>query len=462
MFLGYLLGLVLVLSFVGLTWSNLSQLQEMVSSGEVVTNLFDNTLEIRRFEKNYFLYRTSEDFRELGSYVNDTQELLSRPELLVFTDEGTVSVMSDDLEQYRALLQQDAVGAPEAQAPELEAQIREKGKSIVDAAASISADRDRVKADALGSAKRNFIIGIVALLVAGLAGGVFFYRKAVQPLSVLEKHMRRIAAGGFSLINYQFHDSELTQLKTVFNRMLIELEERQEHLVQSEKLASMGTLVFGVAHELNNPISNISTSSQILREELDGGNIDHLRELVEQIESESDRARDIVGSILEFSRSREREVFELKKAIDETIRFIRAEVPAKVEIVTNIPEGLTLTGDRQKVQQLVLNLVKNAADAMPAEGKITVQAGWTEEGGGRVELVVRDNGAGMEPEVLEHVFDPFFTSKKNKDGYGLGLFIVHNIVEEHAGTIDVDSYPGKGTVFTVRLPMNEKELRDEE
>lgn len=454
-FLGYVSGLLLVLLFVGLTWSNLNILQQMVNSGQVVTDLFDTTLEIRRFEKNYFLYGTSEDYQELLGYVDSAHALTDREELLLFTDQGSLDALRRDLDFYEVLLREDAAGSENAQNPELEQSIREKGKGIVDAAAAISGQRDTIKADALGHAKRNFLISIAVLLAAGLIGALFFYRKAVQPLSVLEKHMRRIADGGFSLIKYQFKDSELTSLKTAFNRMILELEDRQEHLVQSEKLASMGTLVFGVAHELNNPISNISSSCQILREEIDEGDVAYQKELVEQIYAETQRARDVVTSILEFSRAQEKEAFELRRAIEETIRFVRVEVPSSIDIAMEVPKGVEVFGDRQKIQQLVLNLVMNAVDAMPGEGEIKIHATAPSEGGGMVELVVRDNGMGMDAETLQQIFNPFFSSKKKKDGYGLGLFIVHNIVEEHHGSIHVDSYPEKGTVFTITLPTKE-------
>lgn len=459
-FLGYVLGLILVLLFVALTWSNLNILQQMVTSGQVVTDLFDSTLEIRRFEKNYFLYRTGEDYQELLGYVDRAQELTDREELMLFTDVATLDALREDLDFYRDLLREDAAGSEFAHDPQLEQSIRDNGKKIVDAAAAISGARDTIKADALMSAKRNFLIGIAVLLSSGLAGAYFFYRKALQPLSVLEKHMRRIADGGFSLINYQFKDSELISLKTAFNKMLVELEERQEHLVQSEKLASMGTLVFGVAHELNNPISNISSSCQILREEIDDGDVEYQKELVQQIYAETERARDVVTSILEFSRAHEKEAFGLRKAIEETIRFVRVEVPSTIGIETTIPRGLEVFGDRQKIQQLVLNLVMNAVDAMPGEGEIKIHASAPGEPGGMAELVVRDNGTGMDPETMEQIFTPFFSSKKKEGGYGLGLFIVHNIVEEHRGSIYVDSYPDKGTVFTITLPT--KEISDDE
>lgn len=452
-FIGYATGVAFVFAFVLLSWSNLSSLQQMVSSGETVSGLFDTTLEIRRFEKNFFLYRTDEDYRELLDYIGKAREKLGEEELYLFAAPEVISDLKTRLSEYDSLLRTDtSVVSPEEKSV-LEKQIREKGKEIVTTAEKISADRNAIENKSLQSAKRHLLIGVGFILIAGFAGGLFFYSKGVKPLSVLEKHMQRIADGEFSLIPAKFHDRELISLKAAFNKMLIELKERQEYLVQSEKFASLGTLVFGVAHELNNPLSNISTSSQILKEEIAEDDIEYKKELISQIEAETDRARDVVASLLEFSRTRQKMTFALKKAVDQTLRFLKAEIPASISVKSDIPEDLVVYGDRQKIQQMILNLIKNAIDAIPDQGEVSVSASRAGDRGDQVEIMVSDNGIGMDPEEISKIFNPFFTSKKQ--GYGLGLFIVHNVVEEHGGTIDVVSQPGKGTTFIIIMPSKE-------
>lgn len=449
--IGYIAGATLVFAFALLSWSNLNTQQQIVSSGETVSSLFDTTLEIRRFEKNYFLYRTGEDYTELRSYIDQADELLDREELNLFATPEVVSGLKENLRFYGELLGEDIFAPGSAGYPTLEAMIREKGKEIVTTGEQISANRVEINRQSLDSAKRNLLIGIGLLLVAVFAGGFIFSRKAVRPLSVLEKHMVRITAGEFSLIPVKFRDREFVSLKAAFNKMLLELHERQEYLVESEKYAALGTLVFGVAHELNNPLANISTSTQILKEEIDEGDIEYQKELLGQITEETDRARHIVGSVLNYSRSKERATFLLKDAADETVRLIKAEVPTSIHLLVDIPEDLTVYADRQKIQQVIINLVKNAIDAIDGEGKIRVMALKLDEK--NAEIVIIDNGAGMEPENVDKIFDPFYTSKK--EGYGLGLFIVHNIITEYGGSISVDSYPGKGTTFNIVLPMKE-------
>jgi signal transduction histidine kinase len=261
--------------------------------------------------------------------------------------------------------------------------------------------------------------------------------------------------------------------------MLRELEVRQRHLVQSEKLASLGTLLSGVAHELNNPLSNISTSGQILAEEIESADPAFKKELVAQINEQTDRARNIVRSLLEFSRDKDFKMqrLNLKGLVEETIRFIRGQVPATVAIRIEVPEDLEIAADKQRIQQAFLNLLKNAAESIREEGAVTVSArrhraidkvgeetsiinylkyhGKCTLEEDTVDIEIRDTGVGIPPEIIPKVFDPFFTTKDVGKGSGLGLFIVHEIIEEHDGCIAVDSEPGKGTAFLIRLPLKE-------
>jgi len=451
-FLGYIAGAVLVLGFALLSWGNLNNLEEMVESGEIVSDLFDTTLEIRRFEKNYFLYQTRDDYNELVAYVEKSDELIERPELTIFAAPKVINELELAIHAYVALLKSKAHKMGNSEKIKWEKAMRAKGHDILTIAEQISNNRKSIKRKSLTDAKRLLLAGIVLLIVPGIGAGILFYKKAVKPLSVIEQHMNRISDGEFSLIDTRFSDSELLSLKVAFNKMLLELQTRQSHLVQSEKLASMGTLVFGVAHELNNPLSNIYTSAQILGEELEGGDMEHKRRLLEQIESETERAKDVVGSVLDYSRSRAKFSFNLNRAIGETIRLMKAEIPAGVSITTSVQDDIFIFADKQKIQQVMLNLINNAVDAMDNEGEISISAS---RSGGNIEIIVQDNGAGMTKDTLSKIFDPFYSSKKNKKGYGLGLFVVHNIIHEHGGSISADSSPNIGTVFTITLPEKE-------
>ncbi|MBI5199744.1 MAG: GHKL domain-containing protein [Nitrospirae bacterium] len=456
--LGYFIGLVLMTCVVLVNWNNLDSVKDIVQSGEKVSDLFDTTLEIRRYEKNYFLYRENEDYSELLIYVGKAEELIKEnsKELNLFSKLEVISELRDNIREYRSLLEVlPSLHSIESRRVWQE-KLREKGRTIVTTTEEMSTTERKIMQATLQTSGNMLIASMVFLISAGFIIGAIFFRMFIKPLRLLERQMKGIANGEFSFIPVVSRDRELMSLSKAFNTMLVELELRQMHLVQTEKLASLGTLLFGVAHELNNPLSNISTSCQILKEEIDEADIGYKKELLSQIESETDRAKDILRSLLDYSRTGEKKTINLKKTVSESIRFIGGEAPAKVEIDLNIHEDLELFADKQQLQQVFLNFIKNAMEAIEGEGRISISARKVKD---TVEIKVSDTGKGMEPEILSKIFDPFFTTKIAKKGYGLGLFVVHNIISEHGGTIDVESSPGHGTTFLIKLPV--KELKDE-
>jgi len=211
-------------------------------------------------------------------------------------------------------------------------------------------------------------------------------------------------------------------------------------------------------------------------EEMGETDREYKKELLSQIDEQTDRARNIVRSLLEFSREKEfrKETLPLKSLFEETLRFVKGQVPTKISVTLDIPEDIAIRADKQRMQQAFLNLVKNAIEAVADEGEVVVRAkkhramDKTEETaelynnmkyrgkctieGDTVDIEIRDTGAGIPPEILHRVFDPFFSTKDVGKGSGLGLFIVHEIIEEHDGCIAVESERGKGTVFFISLP----------
>ncbi|HTZ17741.1 MAG TPA: ATP-binding protein [Dissulfurispiraceae bacterium] len=316
-------------------------------------------------------------------------------------------------------------------------------------------------------------VAIVMLSLAGVVVGQIISRIVVRPLKEIEKSMEAIAAGGRESIDIKSKDREIISLTGAFDHMLRELEMRQRHLIQSEKLASLGTLMAGIAHELNNPLSNISTSSQILSEELEEADIEFKKEMLLQIETQTERARNIVRTLLDFSREKEfkREPVPLKNLIQETLNFIKGQIPARVSISLDVADDIVVFADKQRIQQALLNLIKNAVEAIAEEGSVHVQATRhfpdTEKSddyvqmldnsrcksyGNDVYIMIRDTGSGIPSEILPRVMDPFFTTKDVGKGSGLGLSIVHEIIDENDGCIRMSSEQGKGTTFIVRLP----------
>jgi signal transduction histidine kinase len=471
------------------TFIELRYIEKKVIFGEVISEFFNTTLEMRRFEKNFFLYEKSPDYKENIEYITKAQELLDKnvKGFRSISDGGRITELGNKLTTYRELMARYAALTARLKREEspyravLENKIRETGKGIITIAEELS-NTERKYLQTLLSKSRNILLfSILSLSVIGIVIGQILSRSIVKPLKTLENSMEIISDGRFERIYINSKDREIVSLTKAFNKMLKELDLRQRHLVQSEKLASLGILLSGVAHELNNPLSNISTSSEILKEEIEGQDTDYKLELLSQIEEQTDRARNIVRSLLEFSRDKEfkKEAVGLKNIFEETIRFVKGQVPAQVGIHLEVPEDIVIFADKQRIQQAFLNLIKNAVEAVAGEGYVFIRA-WkhraidkAEDDTGiynymkyrgkctleedTVDIEIKDTGAGIPHEFLQKIFDPFFTTKDVGKGSGLGLFIVHEIVEEHDGCIAVDSKPGQGTVFLIRLPV--KELR---
>ncbi|MCG6960663.1 PAS domain-containing protein [bacterium BMS3Abin03] len=236
-----------------------------------------------------------------------------------------------------------------------------------------------------------------------------------------------------------------------------ELKKRSDQLIQASKMASLGILTAGVAHELNNPLNNISTSIQIVLEELEEDNIDFKRNRLLEAEKQVERAKGIVKALLEFSREKTLSLkrVEFKHFVENIIRLIKGELPSEISINMNVPEDIEANIDPERIQQVLINFILNGMQAITGKGSITINAWKGMEG--KVKMLycqVQDTGHGISKQDINKIFDPFFTTKDVGKGSGLGLSVSHSIIEQHGGRIDVESIPGK-TKFTVIFPLDE-------
>jgi signal transduction histidine kinase len=281
----------------------------------------------------------------------------------------------------------------------------------------------------------------------------------------MQQAMEKIALGDFTPIpEGKIHSEEFIPLFRAFNRMIHELEERQEQLVQARKISAIGTFTSGIAHELNNPVNNIVLTAEALKEDYDELDREEALGMIQDIMVQSDRASEIIKNLLDFSRSERPEMLSvsIRAVISDTLRLVRNQLLLSgVDEVIEIPEGLpTVCGDYKTLQQVFLNLFINAVQAMPKGGKITIIANLSDEGN-YVKIEVADTGAGIADEDLPHIFDPFFTTKEVGKGTGLGLSVTYGILQKHGGQIDVHSQEGIGTTITVLLPVEKDScLRD--
>jgi signal transduction histidine kinase len=302
------------------------------------------------------------------------------------------------------------------------------------------------------------IIFLVGLAAVGSIAVYYFLVRLVRPLHTIEEATKVVGQGDFRPIPHDHREDEIGQLIKAFNRMVLHLKQNNEQMVQTEKLTSLGTLTSGVAHELNNPLNNISTSCQILLEEMPPETEPYHTELLRAIDSQVEIARDIVGSLLEFSRRRQfkLERQNLKQVVSESLKLIRGETPVGVEAKVDIPGNLALYLDKGHIVQALINLFMNSFQAMEKGGILTISARELKESG-QIRLTIQDTGKGIPPEVLPQVFDPFFTTKKVGKGTGLGLSITYGIIERHHGHIKAESEQDQGAKIIITLPLNPKE-----
>ncbi len=293
------------------------------------------------------------------------------------------------------------------------------------------------------------------LLLAGMLYSL--WRGIFQPLKKLEQTARSLAEGSFEPIAPEPASSssyEATSVFHAFNSIARELEADQVRLLEAHKLSSLGTIASGTAHQLNNPLNNISTSSQIALAELGEGNLDYIRKLIQTIDDEAQRASRIVRGLLEYSREQDFAIVptSLQDVVAKAVMLARSELPPQITITRDIGEQIVLPMDGQKMTEVFLNLIINSIQAIQPPGEIKISAD-IQHPRNRVVIRVRDTGQGIDPADLPYVFDPFFTTKPEGRGTGLGLSVAHGIIRRHGGTIRVESRKGMGSLFIITLPL---------
>jgi len=425
---------------------------------EKADDLVEIILEMRRYEKNYLLYHSpadlQENLRQIDLGLETLQQFESEGKALKIR--GYLTELAKELRAYQILMKQFASG-PGLVSTEQEEEMRERGKKLVDLSRRLVVfERQRI-VEIINGLQAQLAVGTIIFLICGFILAMLVSRKIIQPLKVIEGTTQRIARGDFRPLPVLETHDETQRVVEAFNRMVTELARRQNQLLESKKMSSLGILTAGIAHQLNNPLNNISTSCQIVMEELEAGPKDLLRKMLQNIQQEVFRARDIVKGLLEFSRARDFSLqnIPLAPVIKRALQLISSQVPAHVEIKNEVPEDLVLHIDPQRLQEVFLNLIMNAIQAIGEQpGEIRLSAR-VEAQRRRAIISVADTGCGIPPEALEHIFDPFFTLKAEGMGTGLGLSVVYGIVEKHHGKIEVYSELGQGTRFDIILPLPE-------
>ena len=304
------------------------------------------------------------------------------------------------------------------------------------------------------------IVGLIIVFIAAVSA-VAVSRKFTAPLEVLSAAVRKVAKGNFDInVDIKSRD-EIGQLSNSFNNMADELMERERSLkraqlalVQSEKMAAVGTLSAGLAHEVKNPLSAVLGYAQLSKRKLSQPDV--IKGYLDTIESETRRCNEIIGNLMTFSRSEKGEFTDvtINDVVEKSVGIVEHQlglnnVHIKMELAADIPE---IIGNPNQLQQVLMNLAINAQQAMGPDGG-TVDIG-TYSDGKNVYISVSDTGPGISEELAEKIFEPFFTTKAAGEGTGLGLSVTYGIIKDHDGDIRVERAEDGGARFVIELPMH--------
>ncbi len=428
---------------------------------QVADNFSVEIQQARRFEKNYFLYGTN--LSETASHVNTALALLQTNALQLKGVIGNTNyeALINHTETYQRLLenlqaQEKNKEAPPAERRKLESDLRIHGGEMLSLAFNLVQKERQTVEEMLQWSRRVPIYFLIFLFFLMIYLAHLLSRQILAPLNKILNYTQRIAKGDFTPeVPSRPYRDEFSDLLSGINRMLEELAHRQEILIQSHKLRAVGTLTAGVAHELNNPINNITLTAHMLLEDYQEISDEERKEMILDLINQADRSRSIVRNLLDFARESESKIesLDLGALIQETIKLAGnqiklAGVHLDVSILPNLPR---IHGDHQQLSQVFLNILLNALDVIPKGGRIQISV--AHEDPNFVAAKITDNGPGIPEHILPNIFDPFFTTKTKGKGTGLGLSVSQGIIARHGGQIRVSSKEGVGTTFTIILPV---------
>lgn len=430
-------------------------------------NFLDDVLELRRYEKNFLLGIDTDNGSPILIYLGKIQSHIATLEedILEVTDRKEYDDFLTTFYRYKEIFRTYSYSAridPVA--------IRESGRAMVQFTENLlNRRRDRLQHS----------LELLLYRFVALTGTLFFalilifqlqVRNVLKRIAFVQKATSDVVKDKFTpIVDDARLQDEVSGLIIAFNKMVAEIEARKEQLVQSRKLAAIGTFSSGIAHELNNPLNNISLSADTLMEEYSTLPEKEAKEIIADIISQTERASGVVRNLLDFSRDKTPSSVPLsiKDVVEASHKLIANQLMINAIWFENYIRGdLPLVmGDMQKLQQVFINLFVNSIQAMPqGGGLIYVDAQIAPDN--LLKIIVNDTGPGIPPEIIGHIFDPFYTTKQVGAGTGLGLSIAYGIIKKHGGYVEVKSTVNVGTTFSIYLPIaanqgNKRENQDE-
>lgn len=440
---------------IGTVWM-LSEIEKKIEFLEISNSFRVEIQQVRRFEKNFLLY---------GTNLNDASDHMKAAESIITRNTDTIKkilgqdqleVMINYMTKYRNLI--DLLGR-ENDIIANSNLLRQYGSQMVDFAEEFAQKERDAVTRLLRFTKQMPVVFIAVFAILLVTIYITLTRQLLLSLNRFMNYTKRIGDGDFSPIQTVGNErDEFSKLAEAFNQMVGELDNRHEILIQSHKLRAIGTLVAGVAHELNNPLNNSMLTACVLKEEFDDLTDKERLEMVDDLIQETERSQRIVRDLLDFARERETDIkpLAIEQIVDDSIRLVANQIRlARVTIDKRYETDLPVVhGDEQMLKQVFVNLILNAVDVLPPKGNILVAVHKSCQKG-YLSVEVRDNGPGMPEHIKARIFEPFFTTKSRGKGVGLGLSVSRGIIRKLGGYIEVFSNAKTGTTFRVSLPTTD-------
>lgn len=426
------------------------KLEELSGKGKLASVLSNNfILNLRRLEKNFMLFRDAKSYNEMDEGLSQLKTaipvcVLCKPYIGALNSLSSIYGDSDHIF----------------------AKLQETGSQLEKTTEKIALRERKRIAVFLSHIKKLLII---ALVLVSFIGPLFIYTTAsyiVAPVKRLSGIIKKISEGDINLRAPIKEHDETYDLANSFNKMLdnllstrVTLEKTVEILHEKqkeiEKRASLGFLISGVTHELNNPLNNISLTAETIKEEVNDLSKDELNEMVQDILTQSERAKHIMEDLLDFAgarKSREMGKMDVINAIEEAVNLTANELRINnITLEMDVSDKARfINGIKTKLEEVFVNMIINAIHAIDGSGTLTIRS-WSDRHNFYVQF--RDTGHGISKENIKNIFEPFFTTKEVGEGTGLGLSVSQGIINDHNGDIQVESIPGKETTFTIRLPL---------
>ncbi|RJR17010.1 MAG: HAMP domain-containing protein [Nitrospiraceae bacterium] len=431
------------------------RLETLVASRKQAKELStDFVLRLRLLEKNYMFYRDKESFSDLDRSLSQIKNLTP----FCYSCTPYIESVHELFTVYRT-------------GSSLTESIQAAGDRLERITEEI-AESERQRISSFIDHTQNLLL--VALILLFSLGPLLVYKTSsyiVRPINRLAEITRKISDGDIALRAPLKEHDETYSLAVSFNSMLDNLQqtqqslkeslallnEKQAQLVESEKRASMGFLVAGVAHELNNPLNNISLRAEIVNKEIQKFSDERLNNYVQDIVIQSERAHNIINNLLDFARARksaEMERQDIVRIVNDSLNLVASQLRVtNIKLNKDIPDGsFFVNGNRSKLEQILISIITNAIQAMKDAGTLTVSVG-PDDKNKNVLVKISDTGKGIPESDIRNIFEPFFTTKPPGEGTGLGLAVSKTLVTEHKGEILVDSRVGAGTTFMMKLPL---------